>query len=57
MQEIRWLQRYENFQKSVVNLEDTKKYIEKNGLNKIYTMALIQAFEISFELAWKTLKD
>ena len=57
MQEIRWLQRYENFQKSVVNLEDTKKCIEKNGLNKIYIMALVQSFEISFELAWKTLKD
>ena len=29
MQEVRWLQRYENFQKSIVNLEDTKKCIEK----------------------------
>ena len=55
--EIRWEQRFENFQKSLRNLEETVSCIQHEGLNKIYTMALIQAFEISFELGWKTIKD
>lgn len=55
--QIRWLQRFENFEKSLENLSDTLKCIETEGINKIYTMALIQAFEITFELSWKTLKD
>ena len=37
--------------------KETIQYINQNGINKIYTMALIQAFEICFELAWKTMKD
>ncbi len=53
----RWIQRFENFEKAHANFKDTINCIEKEGLNKIYTMALIQAFEIVFELAWKTLKD
>lgn len=57
MQEIRWIQRFENFRKALQNLEETRACIQDNGINKIYTMALIQAFEIAFELAWKTLKD
>ena len=57
MQEIRWVQRFQNYQKAILNIEEIKQCIDENGLNKIYTMALIQAFEISFELAWKTVKD
>jgi len=56
-EEIRWEQRFENFQQSIRNLEETINCVQQEGLNKIYTMALIQAFEISFELAWKTMKD
>lgn len=53
----RWIQRFENFEKAHANFKDTINCIEKEGLTKIYTMALIQAYEIVFELAWKTLKD
>ena len=53
----RWVQRFENLEKSVQNLEDTRDCIKREGINKIYTMALIQAYEIAFELSWKTLKD
>ena len=38
-------------------MNETIQCIGQNGLNKIYTMALVQAFEICFELAWKTMKD
>ena len=57
MQNIRWVQRFENFEKASINLNETIECIKHNGINKIYTMALIQAYEIVFELAWKTMKD
>ena len=47
----RWVQRFENLEKSVQNLEDTRDCIKREGINKIYTMALIQAYEIVFELS------
>ena len=55
--EIRWEQRFENLQQSIKNIDETCECIKKEGLNNIYTMALIQAFEICYELAWKTMKD
>ena len=57
MQKIRWDERFDNFKLALANINETNDCIQQNGLNKIYTMALIQAFEIVFELAWKTMKD
>ena len=57
MSEIRWKQRFENFKLANANILEISDCIKKEGLNKIYTMALIQAFEMSFELGWKTIKD
>lgn len=57
MQKIRWHERFDNFKLALANINETNDCIQQNGLNKIYTMALIQAFEIVFELAWKTMKD
>ena len=57
MSEIRWIQRFNNYKKAFSNLMETKRCIDENEINNIYTMALIQAYEIAFELAWKTLKD
>ena len=52
----RWKQRFENFEKAYLKLE---MVIEHAALHEddIVKMALIQAFEFTFELAWKTLKD
>lgn len=57
MQKLRWVERFENYEKAKRNLEATRDYIKKNGLNNVFIMALVQAFEITFELAWKTQKD
>ena len=57
MNKIRWHERFENYKLALSNINETNDCISQNGLNKIYTMALIQAFEIVFELAWKTMKD
>lgn len=55
--ETRWVQRFENYKQALSNLSETIDCIQKEGNSKIYTMALIQAFEMTFELGWKTLKD
>ena len=55
--ETRWVQRFENYKQALSNLSETIDCIQKEGNSKIYTMALVQAFEMTFELGWKTLKD
>ncbi len=57
MQKLRWVERFENYEKAKENVEKTRRYIAQNGLNEISIMALVQAFEIAFELSWKTQKD
>ena len=54
MNNIRWKQRFENFERSVKNLE---KALNIKTPDEVYRAGIIQLFEISFELAWKTLKD
>jgi len=51
---VRWKQRFDNFEKAYVQFE---KIIDIGELSDIEKMALIQAFEFTFELAWKTMKD
>ena len=52
--DIRWKQRYANYRKAVGQLTE---FVEKPELNKFETQGLIQCFEYTFELAWKTVKD
>jgi nucleotidyltransferase substrate binding protein (TIGR01987 family) len=53
-QDIRWIQRFNNFEKALSQLT---KFIEKGNLNEFEKQGLIQAFEYTYELAWNTLKD
>ena len=55
--ETRCVQSFENYKQALSNLSETIDCIQKEGNSKIYTMALVQAFEMTFELGWKTLKD
>lgn len=55
-QDIRWKQRFENFDRATKKLTAFAKE-EKIHKTDIHQVALIGAFEFAFELGWKTLKD
>jgi nucleotidyltransferase substrate binding protein (TIGR01987 family) len=53
-QDIRWQQRYSNFNKALSQLE---VFVLVNELNDLEKQGLIKAFEYTYELGWKTLQD
>jgi nucleotidyltransferase substrate binding protein (TIGR01987 family) len=53
-EDVRWKQRFQNFEKAFVFL---KEAVEKDSLSQLEKAGLIQIYEFTFELAWKTLKD
>lgn len=52
--DIRWKQRFQNFEKAIQHLESGVQIKEHSDLERA---GVIQYFEMTFELAWKTLKD
>lgn len=57
MDDIRWKQRFQNLEKAYNNFTLTLNALKENQDNIIYKMAIIQAYEMVFELSWKTMKD
>lgn len=53
-QDIRWKQRFQNFEKA---LNQLGKFINKGDLNELEEQGLIQSFEYTHELAWNVMKD
>ncbi len=53
-EDIRWKQRYSNYQKA---FEQLTEFIRRENLNKFEEQGLIQAFEYTYELAWNVMKD
>ncbi|MBC7765030.1 MAG: nucleotidyltransferase substrate binding protein [Hyphomonadaceae bacterium] len=55
--DIRWKQRFQNFDRAFVLLRSA---FEENDIEKLSMLeqeGVIQRFEYTYELAWKTLKD
>ena len=49
---IRWKQRFQNFEKAFLQLESA--VVELQTLSDLEKEGLVQRFEYTFELAWKT---
>jgi nucleotidyltransferase substrate binding protein (TIGR01987 family) len=56
-QDIRWIQRFSSYQNALAQLTEAVELFRERGLSKLEKQGLIQCFEYTHELAWKTLKD
>ena len=52
--DVRWVQRFSNYKKAMLQL---KKFIVKGELNELEEQGLIQSFEYTYDLAWNVIKD
>jgi len=52
--DIRWKQRFQNFERA---FNFFKKSCDLKTYDELQGAGLVQSFEFTFELAWKTLKD
>src|SRR5690554_54546 len=55
--DIRWIQRFDSYKKALDNLSEAVALSKKRELSRLEKQGLIQAFEFTYELSWKTLED
>jgi len=55
--DIRWIQRFNNYQKALIQLQDAVDLANERPLSKLEKQGLIQSFEYTHELAWNVMKD
>lgn len=53
----RWLYRFDNFKRAYTLLREAMEQAEEQGLTQLEKEGVIQRFEYTIELAWKTMKD
>jgi nucleotidyltransferase substrate binding protein (TIGR01987 family) len=53
-QDIRWVQRFNHYNKALTQLQ---LFIVKKDLSDLERQGLIKSFEYTYELAWNTMKD
>ena len=56
-QDIRWVQRFDNYKRAFARLAQAAALARQRKLTELEEQGLIQAFELTHELAWNTLKD
>jgi nucleotidyltransferase substrate binding protein (TIGR01987 family) len=55
--DVRWKQRFDNLNRALAQLQSALEAHQSMPENELIVIALIKAYEFSFELSWKTLKD
>ena len=55
--DTRWQQRFENYRRALLQLQKAVELSKERPLSDLERQGLIQAFEFTHELSWKTLKD
>lgn len=55
--DIRWQQRFANYKKALMQLQEAVELSQERPLSKLEKQGVIQAFEFTHELAWNVLKD
>ncbi len=56
-QDIRWMQRLNNYSRALAKLTEGVELAQQRGLSDLEKQGLIQAFEFTHELAWNVMKD
>ncbi len=56
-QDIRWEQRFQNYEKAFARLSHAIEVVRATPDDDLLQCGLVQTYEYTFELAWKTLKD
>ena len=56
-EDIRWIQRFDNFKRALKQLDFVMALIAQRELSELEEQGVIQAFEYNYELAWNVLKD
>jgi nucleotidyltransferase substrate binding protein (TIGR01987 family) len=55
--DIRWKQRLQNYNRALIQFNEAIELMQSRPLSNLEKQGLIQAFEFTHELAWKTLQD
>ena len=55
--DIRWTQRFNNYKKALLTLKSAIDLSYKRELSDLEKQGMIQGFEFTHELCWKTIKD
>jgi len=56
-QDVRWIQRFQNYIKAFQTLIEAVELAQTRTLSKLEQQGLIQGFEFTHELAWNVFKD
>lgn len=56
-QEIRWQQRFANYQKALAQLGAAVSLSQERPLTDLEKQGVVQAFEYTYEMGWQTVKD
>ena len=56
-QDIRWKQRFQHYEKAFKRLSRAIEVVKSAPDDDLLQSGLVQTYEYTFELAWKTLKD